>query len=100
MGRYAKYIESIKKEEEFKKEQEKLHKKHKSIDEDKVIVERTNTIKFVLSFFRWAVISISSILVTCLTAIGILSLTYPNIRIELLKVLENLQGEIISLIGW
>ena len=45
MGKYDIYIENLKKEESFNKEQDRLHNKHSDIDENKVIVEKSNTIK-------------------------------------------------------
>ena len=47
MGKYDIYIENLKKEESFNKEQDRLHNKHSDIDENKVIVEKSNKIHFI-----------------------------------------------------
>ena len=52
MGRYQKYREAVGREREFREEQKKLHRKHEEVDQDTVIVEKTNMLKFLLAYFR------------------------------------------------
>lgn len=93
MGKYDIYIENLKKEESFNKEQDRLHNKHSDIDENKVIVEKSNTIKFVLSFLRASIKTIAAIILVFLAAIGIITLIYPEIRAEFIEVILNIFNE-------
>ena len=93
MGKYDIYIENLKKEESFNKEQGRLHNKHSDIDENKVIVEKSNTIKFVLSFLRASIKTIATIILVSLAAIGIITLIYPEIRAEFIEVILNIFNE-------
>ena len=93
MGKYDIYIENLKKEESFYKEQDRLHNKHSDIDENKVIVEKSNTIKFVLSFLRASIKTIATIILVSLATIGIITLIYPEIRAEFIEVILNIFNE-------
>ena len=94
MGRYQKYREAVGREREFREEQRKLHRKHKEVDQDTVIVEKTNMLKFLLAYFRGIVKALTGILLILLAAIGILAMLYPGPRNEVIKVLYEIAAEI------
>ena len=83
MGKYDIYIENLKKEESFNKEQDRLHNKHSDIDEN----------KFVLSFLRASIKTIAAIILVSLATIGIITLIYPEIRAEFIEVILNIFNE-------
>lgn len=96
--KYVKFAEKIMAEEKFIKEQKDLHKKHKNIDEDKVIIETSNSYKFTINFIRSAFKLIAEIILVALASIGILTLIYPGIRTELYKVLYEIAMQIKDMI--
>lgn len=67
--------------------------KHSDIDENKVIVEKSNTIKFILSFLRASIKTIATIILVSLATIGIITLIYPEIRAEFIEVILNIFNE-------
>lgn len=99
MGKYDKYAKKIKEEREFKEEQDRLHKKHEGIDENKVIVETSNTYKFTLSFLRGALKTTCTIIIFILAAIGLITVIYPNVREELMVVVQAVIDEVMRMIG-
>ena len=98
MQKYEKYRRIMAEERDFQKDQEKLHKKHEEIREDQVIVEKANTVKFLLSFLRGLLKTLFSAAFILLAAAGILALVYPQPRQELLLVIQNIASEIRTLV--
>mgnify|MGYP000226173234 CR=1 FL=1 len=71
----------------FLEEQQYLHEKHKDIDEDKIIIETNNAYKFTLKFIKATIKSTAGILLIVFASLGIISMIYPSIRSELVKVI-------------
>lgn len=99
MGRYDKYKQLLKQENEFNEEQKRLHEKHDSIDEDKVIVEKSNTFKFTLSFLRGILKALCTIAIFVLAAIGLTTLIYPNVRDEFMVVVISVLNDVRAMVG-
>ncbi|MBS6799172.1 MAG: hypothetical protein KH297_04740 [Firmicutes bacterium] len=99
MNKFDKYIKSVKNEKEFLRRQERLHEKHKGIDENKVIIEKSSTFKFTLLFLWNLFRIICNIIFFILVAIGILTLIYPQIRHELFLVIAAVWNEIQEMMG-
>ena len=98
MQKYEKYRRAMAEERAFVKDQARLHKKHEEIGEDRVIVEKANTLKFLLSFLRGTAKTVASAAFILIAAAGILALVYPQPRQELFLVIQNIIGEIKSLV--
>lgn len=91
--------EEIKKQEEFKVKQQKLHDKHKNIDSDVVIVEKSSLVKFLIKLTISIFKTLLAIMSVLLCAVGVISLIYPNIRKELFITLSNMLNDLTGLIG-
>ena len=98
MGRYDKYKKAVKEELAFKEEQEKLHQKHDHIDEDTVIIEKSNMVKFLLNFLRITLRTLFGVVTIVLTAIGVLTLLYPTTRNAFIDVLEQIFQNVSELL--
>lgn len=77
-------VEQMKQEEREKEHQESLKERY-DIEEDVVVVEKTNTIKFLLKTMIGGARLIIAILVFILTLIGLTALIYPDSRSLLIR---------------
>lgn len=77
-------VEQMKQEEKEKEHQESLKERY-DIEEDVVVVEKTNTIKFVLKTMIGGARLIIAILVFILALIGLTALIYPDSRSLLIR---------------
>lgn len=98
MGRYNKMREVLEKDKAFKKEQKRLHDKHEAVPSDKVIVEKSTAIKHILSFTRIAIKTLTGIVLIILCAIGVITLVYPNIRVDFFIVIKDMLNELKNMI--
>ena len=77
-------VEQMKQEEREKEQQESLKERY-DIEEDVVVVEKTNTIKFLLKTMLGGARLIIAILVFILALIGLTALIYPDSRSLLIR---------------
>lgn len=77
-------VEQMKQEEREKEHQESLKERY-DIEEDVVVVEKTNTIKFLLKTMIGGAQLIIAILVFVLALIGLTALIYPDSRSLLIR---------------
>ena len=77
-------VEQMKQEEREKEHQESLKERY-DIEEDVVVVEKTNTIKFLLKTMIGGARLIIAILVFILALIGLTALIYPDSRSLLIR---------------
>lgn len=98
MGRYNKMRAILAQERAFREEQNRLHEKHEEIDRDKVIVEKSTAIKAILSFTRIAIKTLTGIVLIILCAIGVITLVYPNIRVDFFIVIKDMLSELKNMI--
>lgn len=77
-------VEQMKQEEKEKEHQESLKERY-DIEEDVVVVEKTNTIKFLLKTMIGGARLIIAILVFILALIGLTALIYPDSRSLLIR---------------
>lgn len=77
-------VEQMKQEEREKEHQESLKERY-DIEEDVVVVEKTNTIKFLLKTMIGGTRLIIAILVFILALIGLTALIYPDSRSLLIR---------------
>lgn len=75
-------------------EQSKIKKKHNINDKNVVIVEKSNTIKFLIKALILLIKTLAWILLITLASIGVLCLLYPDTRQEFMKVITEIFNEI------
>lgn len=83
-------VPDIKKEIAFTESQELLKEKYKIENQDVVVVEKSNAYKFTINAFVAMVKLVATIILLVLAAIGLMSLIYPNIRAEVLIVMNDI----------
>ncbi len=91
------FMEALEEEEERKKEQERLHAKHKITDENVVVVEKNNVITFSIKSIGAVMRIGSTLILLVLAATGLLCIIYPETRQALLRVMEQLAGQVNQL---
>ncbi|MDY2960024.1 MAG: hypothetical protein SOR72_04415 [Hornefia sp.] len=96
--KWNKYMEAVSEQKEFEKNQEKLHEKYEDIEDEKVIVETSNSYKFTVNLIKNITKGIAGIMSIILSTIGILTLIYPNIRYEFFKVLNQILLEVKNML--
>lgn len=77
--------ERIKKENAKEKEQIRLKKKHQ-IDQENVVVEKSNTYKFTIKTIISFIKLIATVTLLILAVIGLTTLVYPTLRQEFLTI--------------
>ena len=90
-------VEQMKQEEKEKEHQESLKERY-DIEEDVVVVEKTNTIKFLLKTMIGGTRLIIAILVFILALIGLTALIYPDSRGVLIRQGLQVWQEFIRLL--
>lgn len=90
-------VEQMKQEEREKEHQESLKERY-DIEEDVVVVEKTNTIKFLLKTMIGGARLIIAILVFILALIGLTALIYPDSRSLLIRQGLQVWQEFIRLL--
>ncbi|MFR1225366.1 hypothetical protein [Eubacterium sp.] len=99
MGKFRKeLVIEVKREEENIKKQKKLREKF-DIPKDVVIVEKTNTFKFLVNVTGGVIKTAVLIIIFLLTVIGIVSLVFPVSRNELIHQFMITMKELRNFIG-
>lgn len=99
MGKFRKeLVREVKREEENRKKQKKLREKF-DIPKDVVIVEKTNTFKFLVNVTGGVIKTAVLIIIFLLTVIGIVSLVFPVSRNELIHQFIITMKELRNFIG-
>ena len=99
MGKFRKeLVKEVKREEENRKKQTKLREKF-DIPKDVVIVEKTNTFKFLVNVTGGVIKTAVLIIIFLLTVIGIVSLVFPVSRNELIHQFMITMKELRNFIG-
>ncbi len=84
------FIEAYEEEEAKKQEQKRLHTKHDIEDEDVIIVEKSNMVKFSVKSLGVVIRSSATMILLCLAAIGLLCIVYPETRHPLQEVVVQI----------
>ena len=99
MGKFRnELVREVKREEENRKKQKKLREKF-DIPKDVVIVEKTNTFKFLVNVTGGVIKTAVLIIIFLLTVIGIVSLVFPVSRNELIHQFMITMKELRNFIG-
>lgn len=94
MGKFKKeFVTAVKEEQKKEAEQKKLHEKHRVEDENILVVERDNMVKFLIRNSARLIRILATVSLFILATIGLIALVYPEIRTELLLVLQKIFRE-------
>lgn len=99
MGKFKTgFVSQVKAEQQRKREQKKLHRKHRLQDETVVIVEKSNLMKFLISSLSRIIRLSAVIAIFGLATLGGTALLYPEVRDPLLEVLWGILMELQTMI--
>ncbi len=87
-------VKQVKEENEKKKKQLQLKNKYGMEEEDVVIIEKNNFIKFLIRTIARIIRTAASLLVFILSVTGLAALIYPVSRMELIRQVWNIYYEI------
>lgn len=90
-------MEELEEKQRVQEEQEKLHKKHDVEDENIMIVEKSNMVKFSVKTVSSIIRTAATIALLVLAAIGLISILYPAPRNELLNIYHDTIQQLKSL---
>lgn len=95
MGKYKKSLVSkIREEKEYEDNQGILRDKYGISNQEIIVVEKTNMIKFLVRSIGISTRVISSIILLILAAIGLITICYPEIREPFLFILKKTISEL------
>lgn len=83
-------VTEIKDRQEKKLQQDKLHQKYNLKEENIVIVEKSNSLKFTVRIFSSFIRLLAIIVILVLAAIGLAAIFYPGPRHELYQILQDI----------
>ena len=89
-------VNDIKAERQKAEEQQKLRGKY-NVDQNYVVVEKSNTGKFIINLFI-RLIKIATIPILLLAAIGLYTLLYPEIRQPFFEILKETHQQLQVLV--
>jgi len=95
MNKYEIYKKNLKEYNNFKETQQNLKEKH-NITSDKIIVEKSNTIKFLITSAKNLLRILIIIVAIAFISIGIITMLYSEIREEFFKVITKAFNQILS----
>ena len=95
MNKYEIYKKNLKEYNNFKETQQNLKVKH-YITSDKIIVEKSNTIKFLITSAKNLLRILIIIVAIAFISIGIITMLYSEIREEFFKVITKAFNQILS----
>lgn len=91
MSKFKKKIATTKKEKKSRDKQQELKKKYKLHNNENVlIVEKSNMIKFSIRLIANLIRLICTIAILVLAAFGLLTWVYPETRLDMVNVLNDL----------
>lgn len=93
------FAAAARKELEREEEQKRLHEKHNIADENMLIVEKDNTFKFTVRMAGRLIRFVATVIVLVLATLGIISLLYPEVRMELFRVLMSIYDQARNMAG-
>lgn len=94
-----KFMEALEEQQEFEKKQKKLHDKHEITDENIVVVEKNNMIKFSVRSIASAIRLIAVFIMLFLAVTGLICIIYPETRKPLQGIYRDALSQISILTG-
>lgn len=89
-----KFLEAYEEETARQQEQQRLHTKHNIEDENVVVVEKSNMVKFSIKSMGAVIRTGATMVLLCLAAIGLLCLVYPETRQPLQAVIVQIFNQL------
>lgn len=89
-------VSQIKDQQEFEKQQNELKRKHRIEEKNVIVVEKSNMTKFLIRTIGNVVRISTTILILLLASIGLTTLLYPQIRNELLIIINQIINQLVS----
>lgn len=100
MGKFRNgFVREVQEEKKREEEQRRLHEIHGIQDENLIIVERNNMLKFLVRTAGRIIRYAAAAAVFILAAVGLLSLIYPEVRGALFLVLGTILEDAGTMIG-
>lgn len=94
----GKIVGRVREENEMHKEQMHLKEKYGMVQEDVVIIEKNNFIKFFIGTFARILRMTASLLIFFLSVTGLAALIYPGSRMELIRQAVSIYNELTDLL--
>lgn len=96
MGKYKRgLVSEIRKDLAREKKQEQLHKKY-HVNEDTLIVEKSNLMKFLICSIAGVVRIAALVLLLFLAAVGLMAILYPDTRTGLYEIYQQMIDQLQS----
>lgn len=92
------FVREFNEKQRQKAEEDKIRKKHNITDENVVVVEKTNLLKFIVRVLLLIIKTAAWILLIVLAAVGIICLLYPETRSALFSILTGIGKEAANMI--
>lgn len=93
------FAAAAREELEKEAEQKRLHEKHNITDTQTVVVEKDNTFKFAIRMLGRLIRFTATVIMLILATLGIISLLYPEVRVELIRVLMSIYEQARNMAG-
>lgn len=89
-------VSQIKEQQEFEKQQNELKRKHGIEENNIIVVEKSNMMKFLIRTIGNVIRISATIIILFLASIGLTTLLYPKIRSEFLIIVHQIINQIFS----
>lgn len=100
MGKFRNgFVREVQGEKKREEEQRRLHEIHGIQDENLIVVEKNNMLKFLIRTVGRIVRFVATAAIFVLAAVGMLALIYPEVRGELFLVLGTIFEDAQNMIG-
>ena len=93
------FVAEYKNKKQQEAQENRIKQKHHIIDENVVVVEKSNTLKFIIRILVLFLKTAAWIILIILAAVGILCLVYPETRWALFDILSGIRNGTETLIG-
>ena len=93
------FVSEYKNKKQQEAQENRIKQKHHIIDENVVVVEKSNTLKFIIRILVLFLKTAAWITLIILAAVGILCLVYPETRWALFDILSGIRNGAETLIG-
>ena len=93
------FVAEYKNKKQQEAQENRIKQKHHITDENVVVVEKSNTLKFIIRILVLFLKTAAWITLIILAAVGILCLVYPETRWALFDILSGIRAGTETLIG-
>lgn len=89
-------VPEIEKEIAQEKEQKELKQKYNIQQEDVIVVEKNNILKYIIKYVVGTVKLVATVIILTLAVLGLLTLIYPESHQELAKILLDIYMQLCN----